>query len=124
MFDLKISSILTTSQNHDIEFDHFKPALDEAIQRNTPLKKRFPQESQALFINKKITKEIKKWSRLRNIFLNTKSDIYRSGIADNKTFWKTVKLFFTDKIKIKSKITHIEKNLSRGKVKRKQFQKK
>ena len=30
-------------------------------------------------------------------------------ITDNKTFWKTVKPFFTDKIKTKSKITLIEK---------------
>ena len=83
-----------------------------------------------------------KRSRLRNKFLNTKSDIDRkaynrqrnlcvslirsekknflsninsnintSGITDNKTFWKTVKPFFTDKIKTKSKITLIEKNI-------------
>ena len=32
-------------------------------------------------------------------------------ITDNKTFWKTVKPFFTDKIKTKSKITLIEKNI-------------
>ena len=73
---------------------------------------------------------------LRNKFLNTKSDIDRkaynkqhnlcvslirsekknffsninkSDIIDNKTFWKTVKPLFTDKIKTKSKITLIEK---------------
>ena len=35
-----------------------------------------------------------------------------SNITDNKTFWKTVKPFFTDKIKTKSKITLIEKNIA------------
>ena len=77
-------------------------------------------------------------SRLRNKFLNTNSDIDRnaynkqrnlcvslikgdkknffsnintSHITDNKTFWKTVKLFFTDKIKTKSKIMLIEKKI-------------
>ena len=35
-----------------------------------------------------------------------------SDITDNKTFWKTVKPFFTDKIKTKSKITLIEKNIA------------
>ena len=87
-------------------------------------------------MNKKINKEIIKRSRLRNKFLNTKRDIDRktynkkrnlcvslirsekknlfsnintSDITDNKTFWKTVKPFFTDKIKTKSKITLIEK---------------
>ena len=80
-----------------------------------------------------------KRSRLRNLFLNTKSDIDRkayskqcnlcvnfirsekknffsnintSDITDNKTFWKTVQPFFTAKIKAKSKITLIEKKLS------------
>ena len=79
-----------------------------------------------------------KRSRLRNKFLNTKSDIDRKAynkqrnlcvslirrekknffnnistrdITDNKTFWKTVKPLFTDKIQIKSKITLIEKKV-------------
>ena len=87
-----------------------------------------------------------KRSRLTNNFLNTKSDIDRkayneqrnlwvilimseknffsnintSDITDNKIFWKTVKPYFTDKIKTKSKITLIEKKkLSSRKVKRK-----
>ena len=77
-----------------------------------------------------------KRSRLRNKFLNSKSDADRKAynkqcnlgvslirwekknffnnistrdITDNKTFWKTVKPLFTDKIQIKSKITLIEK---------------
>ena len=77
-------------------------------------------------------------SRLRNKFLNTKSDIDRKaynkqrnlcvslirlekknffnniitrGIIDNKAFWKTVKPFFTDEIQTKSKITLNEKNV-------------
>ena len=75
-----------------------------------------------------------KRSSLRNKFLNTRIDIDRkaynkqcnlcvsltrsekqnflsnintSDIADHKTFWKTVKPFFTDEIKAKSKITLI-----------------
>ena len=77
-------------------------------------------------------------SRLRNKFLNTKSDIDKKAynkqrnfcvslirreeknffnnistrdITDNKTFWKTVKPLFTDKIQTKSIITLIEKKL-------------
>ena len=38
--------------------------------------------------------------------------INTSDTTNNKTFWKTVKPFFTDKIKTKSKITLIEKKLS------------
>ena len=79
-----------------------------------------------------------KRSRLRNKFLNTKSDIDRKAynkqrnlcvslirwekksffnnistrdITDNRTFWKTVKPLFTDNIQTKSKITLIGKKL-------------
>ena len=130
MFDVKNSIIQMTSEKNDLEFDRFKTALDKAIQRHAPIKKRYVRANQAPFINKKINKEIMKRSRLRNKFLNTKSDIDRkaynkqrnlcvslirsekknffsnintSDITDNKTFWKTVKQFFTDKIKTKSK---------------------
>ena len=131
-----------SSERNNLEFDRFKTALDKAIQRHAPIKKRYVRANQASFINK----EIMKRSRLRNKFLNTKSDIDRkaynkqrnlcvslirsekknffsnintSDITDNKTFWKTVKPFFTDKIKTKPKITLIEKKLSPRKVKRK-----
>ena len=77
-----------------------------------------------------------KRSRLRNKFLNTKSDINRNAyntqrklcislirqakkqcfsnlntnvVTENKTFWKTLKPFLTDKVKTKSKITLIKK---------------
>ena len=84
-----------------------------------------------------MNKEIMKRSRLRNKFFSTKNDIDRKvynkqrnlcvslirseknnffsnintrDITDNKTFWKTVNLIFTDKMKTKSKITPIKKN--------------
>ena len=77
-----------------------------------------------------------KRSRLRDKFLNSKSDLdrkayngqrnlnvslirrakkqffsnlYTDDVTDNKTFWKTVKPLFTDKVKTKSKITLIQK---------------
>ena len=72
-----------TSENNDIEFDRFKTALDEAIQRHAPIKKRYVRANQAPFINKKINKETMKRSRLRNKFLNTKSDIDRRHTISN-----------------------------------------
>ena len=81
-----------------------------------------------------------KRSRLRNTFLNSKSDIDRKAynkqrnycvsligrekkeffsklntadISDNKVFWNKIKPLFTDKIKSKSKITLIEKELNK-----------
>ena len=138
MLDVKNSIMQMTSENNDLEFDRFKTALDEAIQRHAPIKKWNVRANQVPFINKKINQEIMKRSRLRNKFLNTKSDIDRkaynkqcnlcaslirsekknffsnintSDIIGNKTFWKTVKPFFTDKIKTKSKIMLIEKHI-------------
>ena len=127
-----------TSENNDLEFDIFKAVLNQAIQKHAPIKQRYLRVNQAPFINKTINKEIMKKSRLRNKFLNTKSDIDRKAynkqlnlcvslirwekrnvfnnistrdITDIKTFWKTVKPLFTDKIQTKSKITLITKNL-------------
>ena len=119
MFDVKNSIIQMTSENNDLEFDPLKIALDEAIQRHAPIKKRYVRANQAPFINKKINKEIMKRSRLRNKFLNTKSGIDRKAhhkqrnlcvslirreknffsnnntgdITDNKSFSKKVKPF-------------------------------
>ena len=127
-----------TSENNDLEFDIFKSVLNQAIQKHAPIKQRYVRSNQAPFINKTINKEIMKRSRLRNKFLNTKSDIDRKAynkqrnlcvglirrekknffnnistrdITDNKTFWKTVKPLFTDKIQTQSKITLFEKKL-------------
>ena len=41
MFAVKNSIIQMTSENNDLEFDRFKAALDEAIQRHAPIKKRY-----------------------------------------------------------------------------------
>ena len=66
-----------TSENNEVEFDIFKTALKEVIQRHAPIKRWYVPANQAPFINKKINKGIMKRSRLRNKFLNTKSDIDR-----------------------------------------------
>ena len=39
------------SENNDLEFDRYKAALDEAIQRHAPIKK---QANQAPFMNEEI----------------------------------------------------------------------
>ena len=130
MFDVKSSIIQMTSENNNLEFDRFNTALGEVIQRHAPIKKRYVGANQASFID---NKEIMKRSCLRNKFLNAKGDTDRktynkqrnlcvsliriekknflSDIRDNNIFWKTVKPFFTDKIKTKSKITLIEKKI-------------
>ena len=87
MLDVKNSIIQIISENNDLVFDRFKTALDEAIQRHAPIKKRFVRANQAPFINKKINKEIMKRSRLRNKLLNTKSDIDRKAYNKQRNLY-------------------------------------
>ena len=141
MADFQNTISQVTSENNDLEFDIFKAILNQAIQKHAPIKQRYVRANQAPFINKTINKEIMKRSWLRNKFLNTKRDIDRKAynkqhnlcvslirqekknffkninthdITNNKTFWKTVKPLFTDKIQTKSKITLIEKKVVSG----------
>ena len=84
-FQNRISQV--TSENNDLEFDIFKPVLNQAIQKHAPIKQQYVRANQAPFINKTINKEIKKRSRLRNKFLNTKSGIDRKAyIISNVIF--------------------------------------
>ena len=78
-------------QNQSLEFGSFKKKVDKILQKHAPLKKRYVMANQAPFIDKNNNKHIMKRSRLRNKFLNTKSDIILT-------------------VKVKTKITLIEKN--------------
>ena len=118
-----------------------KQYSNEAIQKHAPTKQRYVRANQAPFINKTINKEIMKRSLRRNKFLNTISGIDKKrynmqhnlcvnlirrekknffnnisarDITDNKIFWKTVKLLYTNKIQTKSTITLIEKRVVFG----------
>ena len=53
-------------------------------------------------------------SLIRREKKNFFNNISTRDITDNKTFWKTVKPLFTDKIQTKSKITLIEKKVVSG----------
>ena len=66
-----------TSENNNLKFDIFKALLNEAIQKDAPIKQRYVRANQAPFIDKTINKEIMKRSRHRNKSLNRKSDIDR-----------------------------------------------
>ena len=125
-----------SENNEFLNFESFKRIVNKTLDKYAPIKKRYVRENQASFMNKKINKEIMKRSRLRNEFLNTKSDIDKRAynkqrnicvtlikqlkknffsklntrdVIDNKTFWRKVKPLFTDKVQTKSKITLIEK---------------
>ena len=134
MNDVKKSMSQKYCQNQFLQFETFKRKVDCILEKHALLKKRFVRANKVPFIDKYITKQIKKRSHLRNKFLNSKSDTDRKAynaqwnlcvslirqvkkqffsnlkdVTDNKTFWKTVKPLLTDKVKTKSKITSIEK---------------
>ena len=54
----RISQI--TSEINELEFDIFRTALNEAIQRHNPIKQQYVLVNQAPFIHKKMKKEIMK----------------------------------------------------------------
>ena len=47
-----------------------KESVNITREEHAPLKKRYVRANQSPFMNKKLNKEIMKWSRLRNKFLN------------------------------------------------------
>ena len=139
-----------TSENNNLEFDIFKAVLSKAIQKHAPIKQRNLRANEAPFINKTINKEVMKRSRLRSKFLNIKSDIDRKAynkhrnvcvssilirrekknffnnistrdITDNKTFWKTVKPSFTDKIKTNLILHLLKKSCFRSRARANSF---
>ena len=136
--NLRVTFSEICNENELLSFLTFKNIVDHTFETHAPLKKQYVRANQAPFINRKINKEILKRSRLKNKFLDSKSDLDRRAynkqrnirvslirqekksffsnlktkdVNDNKTFWKTVKHLFTDKVQIKSKITLIEKKV-------------
>ena len=115
-------------------FQKFQKYVHVIFKKHKPLKTRNVRANQAP-INKTTIKEIIKRLRLKNKFLNTKSEIYRKAykkqrnylvclirktnqkffgninttdVTDNNTCLRTVKQLLTDKVKTRSKITLIE----------------
>ena len=126
-------SKLRNQQN--VSFKILKESVNITLDKHAPLKKRYVRANQSPFMNKKLSKEIMKRSRLRNKFLNTKSDIDRKAynkqrnyvvsllrneknnfyssldtkvVTDNRTFWKTVKPLLSGQVTKHSKINLVE----------------
>ena len=74
-------------QNQSLEFGSFKKKVDNILQKHASLKKRYVRANQAPFIDKNINKHIMKRSRLRNKFLNTKSDIDRKAYNTQRNLY-------------------------------------
>ena len=105
------------------------------LHQHEPRKQKYARGNHMPFMNKTLSKEIMKRTKLRNKFLKertheskkrytsqrnycvslvkkTKKNYYNSlhekGVSDNKTFWKTVKPFLSDKIVSKEQILLVE----------------
>ena len=137
-FTKEIKTFLSRSLNEEtIPFQALRESVNATLEKHAPSKVRYTRANQAPYMNKKLSKEIMKRSRLRNKFLNTKSDLDRkaynkqrnyvvsllrkekkefygnlntSVLTENRTFWKTVKPFLAEKSKKVFKITLIEDN--------------
>ena len=111
--------------------------MNVTLEKHAPSKKPYARANQAPYMNKKLSKEIIKRSRLRNKFLNKRGNLDRKAynkqrnyvisllrkeknffhsnlntniLTENRTFWKTVKSFLTDKTNKISRITLITIN--------------
>ena len=119
-----------------ISFRTFKSTVDYILQKHAPIKKRYVRANQASFINSKIHKEVMRRTRLRNKFIDSKTDADRIAynkqrnycvslirkekkayysnldirdVTDNKTFWRKVKSLFSEKVNLQTKILLVEK---------------
>ena len=75
--DVQSSIMKEYSQNETLEYELFERKVDYVLEKHAPIKKRYVRANQAPFIDKTINKHIMKRSRIRNKFLNSKSDIDR-----------------------------------------------
>ena len=81
-------------EEHLTKFEHFgnipsnllKETVNIILEKHAPTKKKYVRTNQAPSITKTLSKEIMKRSRLRNKFLNTKSDIDRKAYNKQRNY--------------------------------------
>ena len=134
-----LKNILKATQNGNIvSYESFLSICQRALDSRAPKKPKYVRSNYSPFINKTILKAITDRSRLRNKFLKTRSnedkkayntqrnycltldrkakkDYYNNldhgNVTDNKTFWKSIKPFFSEKGSTHNKITSVEQDL-------------
>ena len=120
---------------NDKGFKRFCEISLDSLEKHAPSKKKYARGNQMPFFNKELSKAIITRTKLRNIFLQNKSEENRiryarqrnfcvsllrktkkeyyqnlneKSVIDNKSFWKTVKPFLSDKTHGNDKIHLIE----------------
>ena len=123
--------------NNDDGFQRFCHISLDALNKHVPRKKKHARGNQMSFFNKELSKAIMTRTKLRNIFLQNKSEESRirytkqrhfcvsllrktkkryyenlneKFVVDNKLFWKTVKPLLSDNVAGKDEIHLIENN--------------
>ena len=119
-----------------ISLGTFKSTVDNMLQKHAPIKKRYVRANQGSFINSKTHKEVTRRTRLRNKFIDSKTDAERIAynkqrnycvslirkekkayysnlnmrdVTDNKTFWRKVKPLFSQTVNLQIKILLVKK---------------
>ena len=132
-FREKVTSELSkvVLENSDKGLNKFLDVCKEALNIHAPLKKKYIRGNNSPFINRILSEEIMKRSILRNKFLKSKSEADKKNyvkqsmlrrtkkeyygnvdprkVADNRTFWKTVKPFLSNKSVENERIILVEK---------------
>ena len=133
-----LSELLNVSIGENEEgFSNFLDICKKNVNYHAPCKQKYARENHLPFMNKTLSKEIMKKTKLRDKFLKNKNDcnkrefskqrIYyvylvrkskklyygnldEKNVTDNETFWKTIKAFLSDKIVSREKITLIKED--------------
>ena len=122
-------------ETSDEGFTEFFETCNKHLNYHAPCKQKYVRSNHLAFMNKSLSKEIMKRTRLRNKFLKDrdkenksryskqrnycvslirkmKKDYYSNldikKVTDNRTFWKTIKPFLSDKIVLSERITLID----------------
>ena len=86
MSDVTNSAIKMAFKNNSIQFNWFKAALDEAIQRHAPIKRQCVRANQALFMNEKRKKEKRNHEEVKSQKLIKKWTLNESHVVGNVIF--------------------------------------
>ena len=136
-FSNELRSRLSNDDTLCKNYSNFQTILCQVLEKHAPLKKKYLRANNSPFMTKQLRKLIMNRSRCKNAYFKNKTvenwEKYRklrnecvnltkkvkrnyfenlniNSVNDNKTFWKTVKPFFTDKNKKNGKIILVENN--------------
>ena len=136
-FKLEVPNKLSMKNPSTMDYENFQDTIIDSLNKHAPLKRKYLRANHSNFIMKELSKAIMQRSKLRNLYLELRSDESRSrykkqrnvcmsvlrkakrkhyedlsiaDLTDNKKFLKLVKPFFGNKIKGNPNITLVEGN--------------